>query len=81
MGTDKPRLLIGNESFVQRIGGQLSEGHSQGFCGGKMDSPISSFPFVPDVHERWGALGGVHAAACRLRGRVGPRSRLRFDLT
>ena len=62
MGTDKARLLIGNESFVQRIGGQLSEVTRKVSVVGKVDSRDPSFPFVPDVHERWGALGGVHAA-------------------
>ena len=62
MGTDKARLLIGDESFVQRIGGRLSEVARKVSVVGKVDSSDLSFPFVPDVHERWGALGGVHAA-------------------
>jgi molybdopterin-guanine dinucleotide biosynthesis protein A len=62
MGTDKARLLIGDESFVQRIGRQLSKVTPKVSVVGKMDPTGLTFPVVQDVHERWGALGGLHAA-------------------
>jgi len=62
MGTDKARLLIGDESFVQRIGRQLSKVTPKVSVVGKMDPTGLTFPVVQDVHEDWGALGGLHAA-------------------
>ena len=67
MGTDKARLAIGKESFVQRIGRELSTATAKVSVVGKPDQNDSGFPLAPDVYEQWGALGGVHAAlaACR----------------
>lgn len=68
MGTDKSRLLIGEEeTFVQRIGRELSSITPKVSVVGKPDQVDLSFPVVHDVHEQWGALGGVHAAlaACQ----------------
>ena len=67
MGTDKALLPIGNESFVQRIGRELSRVTATVSVVGKPGQTDFGFPIAPDVHEHWGALGGVHAAlaACR----------------
>lgn len=63
MGQDKAQLRLGSETIVERIAGQLSPvtssltlvGNSQAYLG-------HSLPTVPDVYEKWGALGGIHAA-------------------
>lgn len=59
MGADKSRLMIADESFVERIARALAPVTiSQKVVGGSSDS----FETVPDFHPNWGALGGVHGA-------------------
>lgn len=68
MGTDKSRLLLHGETFVQRIARELSRGGLSVTLVGKDAREFDSdLPNAPDVYVRWGALGGVHAAlaACR----------------
>lgn len=67
MGSDKSRLLIAGETFVQRIGRELSRVTSRVSVVGKPSQGSLEFPLVHDVHQQWGALGGVHAAltACQ----------------
>lgn len=63
MGTDKAQLVFGGQSALDRIAEQLSRVTTR-VCivGDREEGPSSSFPNVPDVHPRWGALGGIHAA-------------------
>ncbi len=65
MGTDKSRLELEGQSFVERIANELAALTNPGV------SPITLvghsagqtfLPNVPDVFPHWGALGGVHAA-------------------
>ena len=61
MGTDKARLLIENETFVDRIAATLEEvATSITLVGARESHP--RFPSAPDVYPGWGALGGLHAA-------------------
>jgi molybdopterin-guanine dinucleotide biosynthesis protein A len=68
MGTDKSRLIIRGESFVERIAAQLFPVASSVRLVGN-NSSQSKLQTVPDIHSQWGALGGVHAAlsACSAR--------------
>src|SRR4030095_7853744 len=61
MGRDKAQLLLDGRTFVQRIADGLSAVASSVSLVGA-PQPSSRFKNVPDVHERWGALGGIHAA-------------------
>jgi molybdopterin-guanine dinucleotide biosynthesis protein A len=65
MGTDKSRLLLENQTFVERIADSLlTVTNSIRLVGGRENSQL---PTVPDIYPQWGALGGLHAAlsACR----------------
>jgi molybdenum cofactor guanylyltransferase len=66
MGKDKSRLVFGEQTVVERIATQLRSLTEQiSLVGsGYHDATLR---VVPDIHERWGALGGIHAAldACR----------------
>jgi molybdopterin-guanine dinucleotide biosynthesis protein A len=68
MGSDKARLLVEGQTFVERIAEELARvARSVMLVGNYSKEPAISLPIVPDVHRQWGALGGVHAAfsACR----------------
>ncbi len=71
MGTDKWRLVLDGQSFVERIASEISAATALGI------SPVTvvgnliaddaadtqmRLPTAPDVYPGWGALGGVHAA-------------------
>jgi molybdopterin-guanine dinucleotide biosynthesis protein A len=66
MGTEKSRLVLDGETFVERIARQLSDvTRSVKIVGDNLNAPESSprnLPVAPDVYPGWGALGGVHAA-------------------
>jgi len=64
MGTDKSRLLLDGESFVDRIARALAAPKlSVRVVGNNTTAtPRIGLPIVPDVFPEWGALGGVHAA-------------------
>jgi molybdopterin-guanine dinucleotide biosynthesis protein A len=63
MGTDKSRLLLEGQTFVHRIAKELSAiTHLVTVVGKDSARAGLSLPGAPDIHERWGALGGVHAA-------------------
>jgi molybdenum cofactor guanylyltransferase len=63
MGTDKSRLLLGDQTFVERVAGALSAiTDSISLVGARTDGLSSRFANVPDIHLKWGALGGLHAA-------------------
>src|SRR4051812_39779343 len=68
MGSDKASLELGGRNFVERIYaalGSISERIS--LVGGREGAARPAWPVVPDIHVKWGALGGLHAAlsACR----------------
>jgi molybdopterin-guanine dinucleotide biosynthesis protein A len=63
MGTDKARLDLGGKQFVERIAYSLSHVTDRISIVGARDSANNwQFPNVPDVYDRVGALGGLHAA-------------------
>ncbi len=63
MGTDKSRLLFGGQTAVDRIATEMRSTTSRVFLvGSDYEDPASDLKTVPDKHERWGALGGIHAA-------------------
>jgi molybdenum cofactor guanylyltransferase len=61
MGTDKSQLLIGNQTFIQRIAKALRAIASDVTLVGAA-SDHSSLKTAADIYPRWGALGGLHAA-------------------
>jgi molybdopterin-guanine dinucleotide biosynthesis protein A len=69
MGTDKALLKLGELSFMERIRHALAQITTETRLVGGKDLRDDTAPLsvVPDVHVRWGALGGLHAAlaACR----------------
>jgi len=68
MGSDKAQLRFGTQTGVQRIGAEMTALIDRVRVVGWRDEPgDSGFENVPDVRERWGALGGIHSAlgACR----------------
>lgn len=63
MGQDKAQLRLGSETMLERTAGQLSTVTSSvTLVGGSQAYSGLSLPSVPDVYEKWGALGGIHAA-------------------
>ncbi len=70
MGTDKSRLLLNGETFVERIAKELlSLADSVKIVGNDSAHLDLQLPSAADIYPGWGALGGVHAAlaACRSR--------------
>ena len=68
MGTDKAFLSLGGRSFVERIASALSSVTDRvSMVGARAPSAASQLPVVPDMYEKWGALGGLHAALCACR--------------
>lgn len=68
MGRDKARLRLGESTFVERIAGEIAHITERvSVVGAKEAMRGWPLPCVPDIHEGWGALGGLHAAlaACR----------------
>jgi len=67
MGTEKARLVLNGQSFVERIARELSIVTSaikvvgDKFSPAELNLPID-IEAAPDVYPQWGALGGVHAA-------------------
>jgi molybdopterin-guanine dinucleotide biosynthesis protein A len=69
MGTNKALLNLGGQNFVERIYAALASITTETTLVGA-ESAGAAWPqlhAVPDVHVKWGALGGLHAAlaACR----------------
>jgi molybdopterin-guanine dinucleotide biosynthesis protein A len=69
MGTNKALLEVGGLNFVERIQAALAFITTEtSLVGAKKEYPAwPLLPVVADVHVKWGALGGLHAAltACR----------------
>ena len=63
MGRDKAQLRLGPETMLERLAARLSPVTSSvTLVGGPQGYVGNSLPTVPDVYEKWGALGGIHAA-------------------
>ena len=63
MGQDKAQLRLGPETMLERIAARLySVTSSVTLVGSPQAYAGHSLPTVPDVYEKWGALGGIHAA-------------------
>lgn len=69
MGTDKSRLLIEGQTFVERIANALATVTPVVTVVGNGAELDLRLPSARDVYPHWGALGGVHAAlsACSAR--------------
>ena len=68
MGQNKAQLQLGSETVLARIVGQLSAAvDSVTLVGSREDHEGVFLPNVADVHEKWGALGGIHAALSAAR--------------
>lgn len=69
MGTDKARLTLGGQNFVERIQAALASITNETSLVGTdaRDAAWPQLSTILDVHVKWGALGGLHAAlaACR----------------
>lgn len=61
MGSDKARLRLGGQSFVEKIASALAAITKTVSVVGAQDAG-GTWAVVPDVHGQWGALGGLHAA-------------------
>jgi molybdopterin-guanine dinucleotide biosynthesis protein A len=65
MGTDKARLTLQGQSFVERVAAELSAVTPSVTIVGSSSTATQAgidLPTVSDVYPGWGALGGVHAA-------------------
>lgn len=68
MGTDKARLKLGGQEFVERIAAALRNiTELVSLVGSKGAGAAWNLPNVPDVYPGWGALGGLHAALSAAR--------------
>lgn len=70
MGSNKAELELGGRTFSARIAAALSAIAGTIRLVGTKDATtvsLTELENVPDVHPRWGALGGLHAAlaACK----------------
>jgi molybdopterin-guanine dinucleotide biosynthesis protein A len=63
MGTDKSRLQFGARTSVERIAAELTSITRRiSLVGPSRADAGAELKIVPDTHEHWGALGGIHAA-------------------
>lgn len=63
MGQDKAQLLLGSQTVLEHVAQELAAATSSVTLVGAQQAYQSlSLPKVADVHEKWGALGGIHAA-------------------
>lgn len=68
MGRDKARLSIEGQDFVVKISSALSNITNRvSTVGSRYEEDLWQLPNVSDRFEKWGALGGLHAAlaACQ----------------
>src|SRR5262245_2403583 len=61
MGRDKAQLVLGGKTLIARIADELSGLATSVTLVGAREN-YHNLKNVPDIHERWGALGGIHAA-------------------
>jgi molybdopterin-guanine dinucleotide biosynthesis protein A len=63
MGQDKAQLQLGSQTILEKIAAELASATSSlTLVGSRQNYDAATIPNVPDVHEKWGALGGIHAA-------------------
>ena len=63
MGTDKSQLLFGGQTAVELLAKELVAVTAKvSLVGSRNENLPSGFKIVSDVYQRWGALGGIHAA-------------------
>lgn len=63
MGRDKTALQLNDQTLPARIAKALGEVTSRVSLVGARRSYLElGLPNVPDIHQEWGALGGIHAA-------------------
>ena len=64
MGRDKALLELGGRNFIGRIYAALEPISTKISLVGQKErfAALSPLPIVPDIHVKWGALGGLHAA-------------------
>ncbi len=62
MGSDKSRLVFGQQTGVERIAAALRPLTRTVRLVGSREEGASGLQNIPDTHERWGALGGIQAA-------------------
>ena len=63
MGTDKSRLQFGGQTSVERIAAELQTMTSRISLVGPGSAGFDpNLRIIPDTHQQWGALGGIHAA-------------------
>jgi molybdenum cofactor guanylyltransferase len=63
MGVDKSRLVLGGQTGVERIADSMrSMAGKISLVGSLQDPSQSALPNIPDLHNRWGPLGGIQAA-------------------
>jgi molybdopterin-guanine dinucleotide biosynthesis protein A len=75
MGTDKAQLVLGGQTFIERIARALQSvastvtvvGSNREGENDRVSLNGHTLPVVPDVFEKWGALGGLHAALSAAR--------------
>jgi molybdopterin-guanine dinucleotide biosynthesis protein A len=70
MGTDKARLELDGLNFVERIERALASITARASLVGAAVERGAAWPGLPvisDVHVKWGALGGLHAALAASR--------------
>lgn len=61
MGTDKARLILDGETFIQHIAKTLLAFSSSVTIVGQQSEDLG-LRSIADIHPRWGALGGIHTA-------------------
>jgi molybdopterin-guanine dinucleotide biosynthesis protein A len=63
MGSDKSQLVFGERTGVERIAAALGPLTTRvRLVGSRVQAEAARLETIPDTHERWGALGGIHAA-------------------
>src|ERR1700674_3341477 len=63
MGMDKSRLQFGWQTSVERIAAKLRSMTSRISLVGASPADLDpDLRIIPDTHQQWGALGGIHAA-------------------
>ena len=63
MGADKSRLLLNGKTTTSLITEALrGVTEKVSLIGSSADGSESSLRIIPDLHERWGPLGGIEAA-------------------
>jgi molybdopterin-guanine dinucleotide biosynthesis protein A len=62
MGRDKAHLTLGDQTVLECVAKELGAVTSSVTLVGAREQYALSLANVPDIHEKWGALGGIHAA-------------------